>query len=230
MESKYFQGDMKGITYKMESNKLVVKNPDSEGTWKYGIVPYKMDSDYSQAEIDFIIMAMKSIESQTRTSRGECIRFIPRVNEKPYLNVINGDACYSYVGRQDTGFFSNSQDLSLTRGACMYKGIIMHELLHALGLHHEHTKLNRNNFVNLNVNNIKADKKIMFEIYADQPQASLALPYDITSIMHFDNYAFSSNGQPTLTAKQNVQLYPSSQKVSLSSIDVQKIRNMYGCN
>jgi len=69
----------------------------------------------------------------------------------------------------------------------------------------------------------------MFEKYSNQPHASLALPYDVTSIMHFDNYAFSSNGLATLTAKQNIQLFPASQKVSLSSIDVQKIRSMYGC-
>ncbi len=51
----------------------------------------------AQSEIDFIKMAMKTIEDQTRTKNGDCIRFIPRSNEKPYLNFINGDGCYSYV-------------------------------------------------------------------------------------------------------------------------------------
>ncbi len=73
------------------------------------------------------------------------------------------------------------------------------------------------------------DKAIMFEKYSTQPHASLGLPYDITSIMHLDNYAFSSNGQATIISKQNIQLFPTSQKVSLSSIDVQKVRSMYGC-
>ena len=44
---------------------------------------------------------MKAIEDQTRTKNGDCIRFIPRSNEKPYLNFINGDGCYSYVNLND---------------------------------------------------------------------------------------------------------------------------------
>lgn len=41
--------------------------------------------------------AMKTIEDQTRTKNGDCIRFIPRVNEKPYIKIVNGDGCFSYV-------------------------------------------------------------------------------------------------------------------------------------
>ena len=57
-----------------------------------------------QSEIDFIKVAMKAIEDQTRTSKGDCIRFIPRSDEKPYLSVINGDGCYSYVCFDNTIF------------------------------------------------------------------------------------------------------------------------------
>jgi len=48
--------------------------------------------------------------------------------------------------------------------------------------------------------------------------------------MHFDAFAFTKAGQPTLISKQaGVQLLPASQKVALSATDVQKIRILYNC-
>ena len=59
------------------------------------------------------------------------------------------------------------------------------------------------------------------------------LPYDVDSIMHYDNYAFSNNGQPTIVAKSGIKLLATYQKTDaqiLSSLDVQAIRSFYSCN
>ena len=40
---------------------------------------------------------MKLIEDQTRMNGRDCIKFIARSDEKPYLKFFNGNGCYSYV-------------------------------------------------------------------------------------------------------------------------------------
>jgi hypothetical protein len=55
------------------------------------------------------------------------------------------------------------------------------------------------------------------------------LGYDINSIMHYGNYAFSSNGKPTLVAKSGVKLLEAYAKTSISSLDVAALRAAYNC-
>lgn len=37
---------MRGIDYKMEDGRIFLANPDFKGTWKYGIIPYVIDSAF----------------------------------------------------------------------------------------------------------------------------------------------------------------------------------------
>lgn len=56
-----------------------------------------------------------------------------------------------------------AQDLSLqddSTGTCMTHDIVVHELLHAVGLYHEQSRFDRNSYVTVNYNNIAAGKKI----------------------------------------------------------------------
>ena len=54
-------------------------------------------------------------------------RFVPRTNQRDYIHIQKGQGCSSSVGR-----VGGSQQVSLGRG-CVYKGIVEHELMHALG-------------------------------------------------------------------------------------------------
>lgn len=57
-----------------------------------------------------------------------CIRFVPKSHQKDYLEIIDDDGCYSYLGMR-----GGRQLVSLKKKGCIYKGTIMHELIHALG-------------------------------------------------------------------------------------------------
>lgn len=59
--------------------------------------------------------------------------------------------CWSNIGRD-----GGQQVVSLSVFGCLEHGIIQHELLHALGFHHEHTRSDRDQYVRINWENVPA--------------------------------------------------------------------------
>ena len=59
------------------------------------------------------------------------------------------------IGRQ-----GGKQQISLGRG-CGYKGVAIHEMMHALGFYHEQSRLDRDNYSTINWNNINRSKLLL---------------------------------------------------------------------
>lgn len=59
--------------------------------------------------------------------------------------------CWSTIGRD-----GGQQVVSLSVDGCLDHGVILHELLHALGFHHEHTRSDRDQYVRINWENVPA--------------------------------------------------------------------------
>lgn len=59
--------------------------------------------------------------------------------------------CWSNIGRD-----GGQQVVSLSVFGCLEHGIIQHELLHALGFHHEHTRSDRDQYVRIHWENVPA--------------------------------------------------------------------------
>ena len=69
------------------------------------------------------------------------LRWEPRASHNDYVAIRFGfeDGCWSYVGRQ-----GGRQVLNLGRtGGCITRGIIQHEMLHAMGVWHEQSRPDR---------------------------------------------------------------------------------------
>ena len=70
------------------------------------------------------------------------------------------------------------------------RGNIFHELLHALGFYHEHTRPDRDDHVEVQWQNIKDGMEINFKIDERWEQELLQMPYDIGQ--YFVNYYLNS--------------------------------------
>ncbi|WAQ96965.1 ASTA-like protein, partial [Mya arenaria] len=112
--------------------------------WPHGVVPYVIhdsiakDSAKNQALLDGMNIIMKKTAN--------CIQFVPRNNHLNYTHFtgdISGD-----VGMKHGALAVNIGD------GCGTAGIVMHELLHALGFWHEHSRQDRDEYVNIHYGNI----------------------------------------------------------------------------
>ena len=85
---------------------------------------------------------MNLIESRT------CVRFVPRTNQRDHVQFINDRGCYSMVGR-----VGGRQPISLGAN-CQRIFVAAHEMMHALGIFHEHTRPDRDEYIHIEWSNI----------------------------------------------------------------------------
>jgi len=148
------------------------------------------------------------------------VSFVERTsgNQDQYPNYIRFDSsnsCASYVGMQ-----GGPQSI-LVSDACS-TGSIIHEIGHALGLFHEHTRPDRANFAQVDWQQVVPGKEINFEVLEAGVQNYG--PYDYGSIMHYGEYFFSATGEPTIIVPDGVSI---GQRQGLSEQDVRSINEMY---
>lgn len=142
-----------------------------------------------------------------------------------YIKMHKGNGCWSKVGR-----VGGSQPLSLGSG-CEYVGVVMHELMHSLGIWHEQSRTDRDKYVEVLWHNIKKGYEKNFEKYDHGKLDSLNLPYDFDSVMHYDRYLFSVDGKkPTIIARRQIWRELGGQlRGTLTDNDIAEIRALYGC-
>ncbi|XP_019201806.1 low choriolytic enzyme-like isoform X1 [Oreochromis niloticus] len=178
-------------------------------------VPYVLSDKYDDSEKKTILDAMKGFGTAT------CVRFIPRTTETAYLSIEPRYGCSSLLGR-----IGDKQVVSLQRFGCVQHGIIQHELLHALGFYHEHTRSDRDQYVRVNWQNIIKDYFINFD---KMDTDNLNTKYDYSSVMHYGRTAFGITPvSETLTPIPNPNV-PIGQIVGMSDIDILRVNILYQC-
>ncbi|XP_064612390.1 MAM and LDL-receptor class A domain-containing protein 1-like isoform X2 [Liolophura sinensis] len=191
---------------------------DHDAIWMSRVVPYTLDESYSPDVRHEIHLALTEFENLT------CIKFKPVEDEVDFIRITPLKGCFSPVGRK-----GGPQDVSIGTG-CNNKGTIMHEIMHALGFWHEHSRPDRDHYIEIMWDNIAEDHKHNFNKFDFDEIDTLGAPYDYGSIMHYAANTFAADRSvPTIVPK-----FPTrdelGQRKGLSATDVLKIRKLYNCN
>ncbi|XP_061658152.1 astacin-like metalloendopeptidase [Syngnathoides biaculeatus] len=195
-----------------EGDMLLQSNRNAaDRQWPSTKIPYKIDSNLGFRTND-IEAALNMINFHT------CLSFHKRTSEVDYLNFKDGFGCASYVG-----FMGGRQDVHV--GKTCRIGNIVHEVLHALGFYHEHTRMDRGKYITIVSANILPGHHKNFR---KQIGETFQLAYDLSSIMHYGRTFFSANGRPTIVAK--VKANNMGQRVGMTATDVRRVRLLYKCD
>ena len=178
--------------------------------WPAAVVPYVLAKNLADKQM--VLDAMAHIEAQTRS-----VDFVPRTTQANYINVISGNGCYSYVGVQ-----GGKQDVSVGRW-CGF-GAAVHELSHALGMHHEQSRCDRDAYVEILWQNIQ--QGMDYNFFAQCDGYTDVLAYAEGSVMHYGPTAFSRNGQPTIRSLRGLD-HLMGQRNGLGATDIGTIDGMY---
>ncbi len=181
--------------------------------WPDGIVPYQFAVNASDTMRNNVMQAVEHWNSKTR------LLLVERTadNAELYPNYVNfepSNGCASWVGR-----IGGEQAVWLADDCSV--GSVVHEIGHAIGIFHEHTRPDRDNFITVNWNNIYSNKTENFDILID---AEAIGSYDYGSIMHYGERFFSNNGQSTISVPDNVSI---GQRIALSASDIAAANQMY---
>lgn len=184
--------------------------------WPDGIVPYAFHPAISEIQAENIGKAIEKLNAQTR------LTLIP--SDEPaaadygnYILFEPSSGCASFVGRQTQ---EDAQSLWIADSCSV--GSIIHEISHAIGLFHEHTRADRDNYVRIEWDNIIESKAFNFEIY--DAGVEMYGEYDYGSIMHYGETFFSKNGERTIIPPRDQNI---GQRSGLSVDDIKSLDTMY---
>ncbi|UYV62224.1 nas-4 [Cordylochernes scorpioides] len=216
-----YQGDIAGV----EDWEDLTAVAQLGRRWPGGIVPYRISLEFNYAQRSLILEAMAHWENKT------CIKFVERSGDfdENFLYIHNNritPGCWAQIG-----YLSHKRPnlLSLHPSGCFYLGTVLHELGHAIGFYHEHTRYDRDLYLDILWDNIEANHHTQF--YIPTPHDMQLLDsFDYDSIMMYGDNAFSTDGsKKTMVSKDGRPLRPIIDKKTLTDADIRRANQLYEC-
>eukprot|EP00794_Sanderia_malayensis_P016171 gene16171-17794_t len=189
--------------------------------WPSRTIPYEV------VHIGLEELTMKVEHVQSELMENVCLNFRPKVDhDLNWIVFYDGYGCHSDFGKKS--LISRSPTFISIGKGCQRDSVIMHLLLHALGILHEQNRMDRDNYINIQLQNIQRDYSSLFEKHLYRTIDNQTHPYDYQSIMHFSKSAFGKNDDdPTMLAKENKALVLGSR--TLSQLDIKKVNKLFAC-
>lgn len=194
-------------------------NAAADHLWPNNTVYYSIDAALpdKQRVTDAILMwdvysNLTFIESSSQPNR---IKFVP------------SDGCFSFIG-----MIGGVQEIRV--GPLCQAGNVMHEIGHAIGLFHEHTRSDRDRYIGINWSNIHDSLWYAFDKYEQRVNEDGIVyfmgfdhgQFDFGSIMMYGRFAFAQNTSiPTITKKDGTTY--DAQRTLPSQSDLAIINDMY---
>jgi len=188
--------------------------PPPPHAWPSHEIPFQISNDLPHPER--VQIAIDYFHAHTP------IRFIPFDGDSDAIVFEPGEEhCYSYLGK-----IGGVQPIRLADECGAQE--ILHEMMHALGFIHEHSRTDRDAYIEINWDNINEQYDLQFEkvpeIYMSTVEGTL---FDFRSIMIYKpNFFALDKSQPTLRAKGHEKINPIVE--GLSPLDIERINRIYG--
>ncbi|MGE0763098.1 MAG: M12 family metallopeptidase [Bdellovibrionales bacterium] len=184
--------------------------------WESAQIPYSIQPGVTNRAA--IEAAIQQFQTQTN------VRFVPYNGQADSLVFVKAEElCASYLGR-----VGGAQPIYLSAKCGSYE--VMHELMHALGFVHEHSRPDRDQYIDVVWNNIDPQFWPQFWVIPDDlihEYVGSVFSFDAQSMMLYDSTAFAKQpGTVTLKAKGNLELQPS--KTTFSRVDRERLFYLYG--
>jgi hypothetical protein len=185
--------------------------------WPNGEMSYVIDFSMSNYTA-MITQAMRAIENST------CIRFVPRTTQQNYLLIKKSEQCREPVGLQ-----GGQQKLEVRVDLCGTYGFFLHALMQTLGFYHEHQRFDRDEYINVYLENVQPELHPLFT-KLDETIHFYNSTYDVGSIMHYGSFQFSDSQKPAILTKNGDLIESFLGKTKLSNLDIQAINEYYECH
>jgi hypothetical protein len=160
-----------------------------------------------------------SLKAMQYIARVSPLSFVQRSSQTNYINFVKSTGNSSSVG-----MVGGAQNLNLYNYNT--PGIIIHEIFHALGVMHEQCRTDQSSNVVIHPENIPDDKEYNFNQVSVSSYSNHG-NFDFESIMMYEPYAFSSNGQPTITKLDGSTYQTSYPAANMSPTDISGINQLY---
>jgi hypothetical protein len=187
--------------------------------WDDGVVPFTFSpsSTFTNEEKELITSELSYMSLITN----DLLVFKMKDDNDPnYISFDNSgvNGCWSYMG-----MVGGAQTIHLGEG-CVNSGTVTHETMHALGFWHEHSRPDRDEYIQIFTENIKPTLLSQFEVRKSID--SMGTAYDLKSIMHYGNRVFSVNGKVTLSSLE----FPDMKLGGgvLTDMDIEQLKLLYG--
>jgi len=190
---------------------------DTTKYWTSTIIPVAYGPTLPLLNIAGIEEARLEYEMRT------CLSFVDRTDEEDYIIFQLRSGCYSSVGK-----VGGAQTISIGYG-CDWRSVVQHEMMHAIGIYHEQSRPDRDNYVRIQAQNIDLSKLNNFVKYDYKTVDDRRVPYDYESVMHYDDSGFSNNGEKTILTRDPAFQGVIGQRRTFSIGDVDMINRMYPC-
>nr|CDJ89462.1 Peptidase M12A domain containing protein [Haemonchus contortus] len=152
-----------------------------------------------------------------------CINFVHNPYAKDRVKIEYGQGCWSNLGK--TG---GEQKISLGEG-CDVGPIAAHEIGHTIGFWHTMARYDRDQFITLNLRNIKESWLSQFAKQTPKTNDNFNLTYDYGSIMHYGGRSAGIDRRNPTMVPFNTDYQETLGSHFMSFIDLSMINELYGC-
>lgn len=199
--SQYYNGDSQTYLIPMLVNTESYPASYRKEAWKNFLWAKNHFAEYTNIELLFI----DEFEKENFFTEG-------------FLAPFYGGSCWSYVGDVSGVYGWHSTGQKMDIGWChQVPGSIVHETMHALGFVHEHSRPDRDNYLNVN-----SQDTVNCGKYREGQLDLSDLPYDFGSIMHY------GEGACGISVKRQFRNKKIGQRVQFSASDIKGINDLYG--